>query len=369
MKTFPQEDNRRALYIEVYRKIKEDIILGKYPPGSILPTEMEFAETFFVSRITIQKAMQLLKKEGYISRTPGRGTFVENIPSKPQQHTIGLILCNIAYSFGMEILTAVERTAAKHGYHVIFKNSVDSLEEETKAINDLVAFGVEGIIIQPVHSEFYNETLVQLHFRKFPIVLVDRYFAGFAIPSVSTNNFEAAQAVTQYLFRHGHENIGFICSPPANTSSVQERLDGFISMHVTNHKMPDEVHILNSVLSPHSANEESVWQQDVETIKTYLSQNPDITALISSEFSVTQLVVSAIRQMGKRVPDEYSLIIFDAYESVTLPLYNHVYQDQPEIGRIAFETVLSIISGKSVGNKIYVPFRIVEGCSVKSLSW
>ena len=52
-----QEGNRHALYMEVYKKIKEDIILGKYPAGSLLPTEMELADAFFVSRITIQKAM------------------------------------------------------------------------------------------------------------------------------------------------------------------------------------------------------------------------------------------------------------------------------------------------------------------------
>ena len=89
-----QTDNsRHSLYMEVYGKIKNDILVGKYPPGSILPTEAELSETFFVSRITIQKAMQILKKDGYISRTPGRGTFVEQIPTKPQQHTIGLVLC------------------------------------------------------------------------------------------------------------------------------------------------------------------------------------------------------------------------------------------------------------------------------------
>lgn len=361
------EDSRRALYMEVYRKIKDDIILGKYPPGSVLPTEMEFAESFFVSRITVQKAMQLLKKEGYISRTPGRGTFVEDIPSKPQQHTIGLVLCNIAYSFGLEILTSVERTAAKHGYHVIFKNSVDSLEEETKAINDLVAFGVEGIIIQPVHSEFYNETLVQLHFRKFPIVLVDRYFAGFAIPSVSTNNFEASQAVTKYLFERGHENVGFICPPPDNTSSVQERLDGFTSMLVTNRKSMDDIRILSSVISPHGASDEQTYRRDVEAIKEFLSNNRDLTALISSEFTVTQLIVSALGELGKSIPNDYSLVMFDAYESVTLPLFTHVYQDQIEIGRIAFDSLLAIISGKPVGNKIYVPFKIMEGNTVKNL--
>lgn len=362
------ENPRHSLYMDVYSEIKNDILTGKYPPGSILPTELELSELFFVSRITIQKAMQLLKKEGYISRTPGRGTFVENIPAKPQQHIVGLILCNIAYSFGLKILTAVERTAASHGYHIIYKNSIDSLEEETKAINDLVAMGAEGIIIQPVHSELYNETLVKLHFRKFPIVLVDRYFAGFAIPSVSTNNFEAAQAVTKYLFEKGHEKIGFISSPQANTSSVQERLDGFTSMYVTGHKSVEEYFTLNNMMSPHSANDSKIFRQDIEEIKKYLTDNRDLTALISSEFTVTQMITTAVKEIGKSIPEDFSLVMFDAYESVTLPLFTHVYQDQEEIGRIAFDTLLAIISQKPVGNKIYVPFKIVEGNTVNDLN-
>ena len=52
--------------------------------------------------------------------------------------------------------------------------------------------------------------------------------------------------------------------------------------------------------------------------------------------------------------------MFDAYESVSLPLITHIYQDQEEIGRIAFDTLLSIISQKTIGNKIYVPCKIIE---------
>ena len=332
MKNF--ENSRHSLYMDVYNEIKNDILMGKYPPGSILPTELELSESFFVSRITIQKAMQLLKKEGYISRTPGRGTFVENIPAKPQQHIVGLVLCNIAFSFGLRILTAVERTAAAHGYHIIYKNSIDSLEEETKAINDLVALGAEGIII----------------------------------PSVSTNNFEAAQKLTQYLFDKGHEKIGFVSSPPANTSSVQERLDGFNSMYITEHKTVEDYYILNTMMSPHSANDSIIFQQDIEQIKKYLTDHQDLTALISSEFTITQMITNAVQEIGKNIPDDYSLVMFDAYESVSLPLITHIYQDQEEIGRIAFDTLLSIISQKTVGNKIYVPFKIIEGDSVKDLN-
>ncbi len=361
------QPSKHSLYVEIYNKLKEDIILGVYPPGSMLPSELELAESFYVSRITIQKAMQLLKNEGYISRTAGKGTFVENIPTKPQQHTIGIILCNISYSFGLRILTSVERCASKHGYHVIFKNSVDSAEEETKAINDLVALGVDGIIIQPVHKEFYNETLIQMHFNHFPIVLVDRCFSGFAIPSISTNNFEAAQAATQYLFDKGHTGIGFICSPQQNTSTIQDRIDGFTSAQILNNHSLSESNVLNTILSPHTSDNSDVFQKDVETIKEYLCRNKDITALISSEFTVTQLVMKAIRELHKKIPEDYSLIVFDEYESAELPIATHIKQNQMEIGRMAFETLLAKISNKMVSNKIYIPFEIVEGYTVRKL--
>lgn len=363
-----REVTNHALYIEIYNKIKKEIINGKYPPGSMLPTELELAEMYYVSRITIQKAMQLLKSEGYISRTAGRGTFVERIPDKPQKHTIGLVLCNIASSFGLQILTAIERTASKYGYQMIFRNSLDNPEEETRAINDLVAFGVEGLIIQPVHNEFYNETLIRLHCNNFPIVLVDRCFTGFSIPSVSTNHSDAAQSLTKYLFDKGHAHIAFMCSPQTNTSSVQERINGFTSVYMANNYPLSEIKILNSIISPHSADDEEIFRKDIEIIKNYLNENPSITAMISSEFTITKLIIQAVKEIGKSIPEDYSLVMFDGYESVDSSLVTHVQQGQAEIGRIAMETLLTSISDKVAYNKIYVPFKIIEGNSVKDLT-
>lgn len=65
-----QMSSKHSLYIEIYNKIKEDIILGKYPPGTFLPPETELADNFYVSRITIRKAMQLLKKTDIFPARP-----------------------------------------------------------------------------------------------------------------------------------------------------------------------------------------------------------------------------------------------------------------------------------------------------------
>ena len=66
----------RVLYLEVADKIKEDIFSGKYPVGSMLPTESELEELFQVSKITVRKAIELLASDEYVEKKSGRGTTV-----------------------------------------------------------------------------------------------------------------------------------------------------------------------------------------------------------------------------------------------------------------------------------------------------
>ena len=68
--------NKRILYQEVSDSIKADIISGKYPMNSLLPTEIEFEEMYEVSKITVRKAIQILTNEGYVVKQSGRGTEV-----------------------------------------------------------------------------------------------------------------------------------------------------------------------------------------------------------------------------------------------------------------------------------------------------
>jgi DNA-binding FadR family transcriptional regulator len=63
------------------RKISSDIRNGVLAPGSQLPTEREFAESFGVSRAAVRRSLAHLENEGYVVREVGRGTFVADSPS------------------------------------------------------------------------------------------------------------------------------------------------------------------------------------------------------------------------------------------------------------------------------------------------
>jgi len=66
------------LYHRIYAVMRERIVNGYYRSDIPVPSEAELAESFSVSRITIRKAMEMLTTEGLVTRTRGRGTFVND---------------------------------------------------------------------------------------------------------------------------------------------------------------------------------------------------------------------------------------------------------------------------------------------------
>ncbi|MBM7657000.1 UTRA domain-containing protein [Sporolactobacillus spathodeae] len=71
------KDNLYPLYIQVKRRIIEDIHNDTYTEGSRLPSETELCEKYEVSRITIRRSLQDMVDSGYLVRKQGKGTFVK----------------------------------------------------------------------------------------------------------------------------------------------------------------------------------------------------------------------------------------------------------------------------------------------------
>ena len=70
--------NRRQRIAEEIEKL---ILTNRLLPGTRLPSEMEFARRFKVSRPTISEALQLLAQRGLVERRTGSGTYVGDVGS------------------------------------------------------------------------------------------------------------------------------------------------------------------------------------------------------------------------------------------------------------------------------------------------
>lgn len=72
------ERNGLALYAQLDNQIRQRILSGEWPVGSMIPPEPKLCEIFQVSRITVRHALSRLAAEGLIAREQGRGTFVRD---------------------------------------------------------------------------------------------------------------------------------------------------------------------------------------------------------------------------------------------------------------------------------------------------
>jgi GntR family transcriptional regulator len=68
--------NHMPLYLQIKEKLAQDIRDKKYKYGEKLPSELELAAMFGVSRSTLREAVRALAQEGLVSIRRGLGTFV-----------------------------------------------------------------------------------------------------------------------------------------------------------------------------------------------------------------------------------------------------------------------------------------------------
>lgn len=80
------EPLRTPLYHQIYVVLRHQIADGSLKEGDVLPGELDLAELYGVSRITVKRALDELAKDGLVKRERGRGTSVSAVqPPSPMR--------------------------------------------------------------------------------------------------------------------------------------------------------------------------------------------------------------------------------------------------------------------------------------------
>ncbi|MHB8962714.1 MAG: GntR family transcriptional regulator [Saccharofermentanales bacterium] len=373
------EKQNKPLYKKIYDSLMAEIDGGKYKDGDRLPSEKEIADLYGVSSITSKKALELLADIGYIKRIPGRGSFISkettSIQKAKDDHAsikgmiIGLVLGNFSDSYGSGIISGIENEAALSDCCLALRLSYGTQEKEEIAIDSLIAHGVGGLIVMPVHGENYNPKILQLVLDKFPVVLIDRHLRGLSVPFVGTDNVGAANKATRYLFENGHKSICFMSPPPINTSAIEERIEGFVKCYSEHEIAIDQSLWMTDIMCtiPGRNSTENI-NADIERIKAHLIAHPQITCVFAVEHSIALMAHRAIEAIGKRVPDDISIICFDMPANFMRDeYYTHIHQREYEMGVTSFKLLNDFITKDDIDIKEFLEADLVIRSSVKSI--
>lgn len=368
------------LYQQIYQYLLDEIRSGRLGTGDRVPSEKELAERFNVSRITSKKALETLVQANVIERARGKGSFVvQELPDLARLDTrfeeraspgdeagenrmIGVVIPDFADAYGVEMLRAIEQRCGEHGVFMLTKLTHGKREEEERAIQALTQLGVDGLIIFPVHGEYYNSTLLRLVLNNFPTVIVDRYLKGIPAQSVYTNNEWASRDLTHYLLDQGHRHIAFLSSPPENTSTLEDRKRGF-TLAYTQHGLPlMESSYLTALFStlPGALNAKNI-EVDRKVISRYLQAHPEVTALVACEYNIALIARQAILSLGKRIPEDYEVACFDhPNDQFGEVLFTHIRQNETLMGTTAVDLLLEQLAGHTEPTDKIIDFQLVE---------
>jgi DNA-binding LacI/PurR family transcriptional regulator len=217
------------LYYQVYVSLFKRIQGGEFPPGSFLPAERQLTEDYGVSRITIIKALNELSRDHHIKRQQGRGTLVTHPAERAasQRGSIAFICHVLDHPYLFQILMGIARTAAENHRNLQVISSFDADDDEQQHIKEAIARNVEGIIVFP-HHRYHNRALYEdLERRRFPLVMVDRYYPEIDTDRVVFNDEAAASQLVSRLIDRGRRRIAVLPYFEVEATSVNHRLSGY----------------------------------------------------------------------------------------------------------------------------------------------
>jgi GntR family transcriptional regulator len=72
-------------YVRLAQTLQGRIEDGTYPPGTRVPSENQLVQAFGMSRPTVVRALELLKRDGWLESRQGYGTIVRGRPEAAEQ--------------------------------------------------------------------------------------------------------------------------------------------------------------------------------------------------------------------------------------------------------------------------------------------
>jgi len=266
--------------------------------------------------------------------------------------TIGVVVTTIADPFIADVVSGIEETANDHSYSVFLANSNANPDREVKVVHSFHERRVDGIIVTASRvGTLYVPLLSQL---KVPIVLINNQHPDAPdefIYSVMIDNLKASTQVMKYLIGLGHRRIAYI-GDQAGFQSDTERFTGYRqSLAFANYPFLPELVV-------HGDGKPEGGRQAME--KLLALPIPPTAVFCYNDMSALG-ALRALYGHGIRVPDDISLVGFDdlAIASYTSPLLTTVGQPKQQMGRMAMETMLKLISGVDTKANIKVEGELI----------
>ena len=335
-------------YVALADQIRAQIRSGKLQPGDRLATFAEMCAQHNVTPTTITNVYSLLKQERLIVCERGRGTFVAEQPRKTATGIIGVSnMVGMQHPYAARLMRGIITAASKIGVEPLLVDQASSRNLER----------VDGFL---AHSSEGAKMLRRLPPGMPGVVM------NYSVPDavcVMADDRAGIAALMGHLLEQGHRRVAAIFDEHA-----LQRLSAY----------RDALHSAGIEPSPRwvrsigidLARNYHYSQSGYEAVKRWVIEEDwnelDCTAIVTQNDDTARGVIEALRQTGKRVPEDVSVTGFDGTDlgNTFQPFLTTVQVPLEEIGSTAVEMLQKQVEGEDVrASTIMLPVSLKVGTS------
>ena len=296
-----------------------------------------------ISEETAGRIRRIALEAGYTPSAAARSLVTR------RTDTIGVVVTNIADPFVAGVVSGIEEVASEKGHSVFLANSHADPEREVRVVQSFEERRVDGIIVTSSRvGAMYVPLLSRM---RVPIVLLNNQHPSEFVHSVMIANAEAAIEATRHLVGLGHRRIAYLGDRNGHQSDT-ERFSGY-RRALEEAGLPFEPElVVHGDGKPEGAGPAMARLLELPKRPTAVFCYNDLSAL------------GAMREVfarGLRIPEDLSIAGFDdLYISRYLnPPLTSVRQPMRQMGRMAMETLLDLLSGGRREHNLKVPGELI----------
>ena len=297
----------------VYNWLRDYIEENRFSVSNKLPSENALTRRLNVSRDTVRSAMNTLEEEGLIYRVQGKGSFfnkeeaVFDTERRPgMSRKIGVILQGQDPDANRGLLSGIRSVFDENTTDLRIYFTNNRFSNERVCLDEVMHKNFDGFIIDAVMASIVNPNLDCYHSivsKNIPIIFYNNYYKELKCSKVINNDISSADELIFRLTQYGHKKImGFFV---ADNYQSAEKFNGYVKALQKYGCSFDDDYVKWCVSS-------ATYKKSFEKeIIKFIKSQPECTAIVCCNYMLLKMVQKVLREMGKEVPRDYSLVCFD----------------------------------------------------------
>jgi DNA-binding LacI/PurR family transcriptional regulator len=284
---------------------------------------------------TAVRIKQLAAELGYVPSAAARSLKTN------RTRVVGILVNRIADPFCSQVLDGIQDFLSESGYSIFLAAAnTDVTDPHSRTLRAIIEHRVDGLIICSMYvSAAHYAQLTAAH---RPLVIVHNLAPRDTQHTIYHDDRFGSAQLTQHLLDLGHTRIAFVGNIRKGRE-VRDRLRGFReTIRRAGHAIPSHYVCYDSPRVPLAT---------LDVVRELMQLPKPPTALVCYNDAMAIGAMETLRQLGKQVPRDCSVVGFDniSFSAYVHPLLTTFDQPKYELGRVAADMLLRQLNSSGNG--------------------